>query len=200
LVLRTFIHSPAYRYLLATLYASTLRLTNDGALTYRLHDLKITLTPTSSLEFHPYHTSIRRGFCTITSLNWMPFVVGSRFPPRARNCLRIVHRYTRASWMLAIYLYDLALACNFETYRYFPLLTLMPFIFPVHIQSPLYLGLGHGLKKSSITTIASSPPHTSHLILFPPFFYLSRSTTQRESRLYLYIFLFRVSTPDMIHA
>jgi len=34
-VLRTFIHSLAYQYLLATLYASTLRLSNDGALTYR---------------------------------------------------------------------------------------------------------------------------------------------------------------------
>lgn len=34
-VLRTFIHSLAYQYLLATPYASTLRLSNDGALTYR---------------------------------------------------------------------------------------------------------------------------------------------------------------------
>jgi len=97
----------------------------------------------------------------------MPFVVGSRFPPRTRNCLRIVLRYTRAIWMLAIYLYDWALACNFETYRYFPLPTFMPFIFPVHIQSPLSLGLGHRLMKSTITTIASSSTYKSFDFFLP---------------------------------
>lgn len=138
LVLRTFILSLAYQYLLATLYASTLRLSNDGALTYRHHDLKITFTSTL-MEPPTSLTSIRRGFCTITSVLSLPSVAGSAPPPRARNRPRIAFCYTRATWMPAMdFLCDWALACNFETYRYFP--TPYPHSchsFPnVHIQFP----------------------------------------------------------------
>lgn len=75
---RIFILSLAHHYLLATLYAFTLRLLNDGALTYRIHDLKITYVYYSDGIHHL--TSIHRSLCTITSVNSLLCTVGSTPP------------------------------------------------------------------------------------------------------------------------
>jgi len=56
----SFIRSPIHTA--GHLYASTLRLLNDGTLTYRLHDFKITFTPTTLMETL---TSHHAGVCVL---------------------------------------------------------------------------------------------------------------------------------------
>lgn len=113
-------------------------------------------------------TSIRRGFCIITSLiSLLHPTVGStpsNVLPLSRNCARISFRYTRATWMLLVMicLGDSALACNLKLIVIaHHLLTCRSFS-AVHIQSFfVQLGLGHRLMKSIITTSASSPIYNS---------------------------------------
>jgi len=108
-----------------SLYASTLRLTDRSNATLS-RPLKTILTSTTLMECPPL-ASIHRGFCTITSSislrHTMVFVI-------ARNCTRIALLYTRATWIWLdmISLGNRALACNFETYRYFLPSAHMPFI------------------------------------------------------------------------
>lgn len=93
-----------------------------------------------------------------------------------------------------LFLCDWVLACDCETYRY-------PLPHPhschsfshVHLRFSLHVGLGHCPVRLTITTPASYPS-TSHSTSLEFFFSIPESTIQRESRLYRYIFLFRVST------
>jgi len=155
----TFRHrSCVHSFFHSTLYVSTLRLSNDGALTYHFHDLKITLTSATHMESPASH-QYGRGLCTITSvLSLLPWLVQ---PPPQLLPLLSVHafRYTRAAWVPAmIHLWGWVLGCNFETYRYScHLLTCRSFSFLMYIYNFHPCPLGHDLMKSTITTFASYP-------------------------------------------
>lgn len=127
----------AFRQVLRTftlsLYASTLRST-DRSNVSSLHDLKTILTSTTHTHGMPPLASIHRGFCTITSFISLRHIMVGSTPSNvfviARNCTRIALLYTRATWMWLdmISLGNWALACNFETYRYFLPSAHMPFL------------------------------------------------------------------------
>jgi len=112
-----------------TLYASTLRLLDQRiAITSALHDLKITITSATLMEY--LLTSLHRSFCTITSP--LRIMVGSTPSNVFATCLRLcaycISLYTR-DLDVAGYDFPRALACNFDTYRYSLLPAHMPFIF-----------------------------------------------------------------------
>ena len=116
LILRIFIPSLAYRHLLATLYASTLRPSKRRiALTYHIHDPKIMSTSPTPSSNHPSHI-YTPGFLyyyerdlAATFHGW--FNSFQHFCHSPQSVLRIAFRYTCATWMLAmIYLWDWASA------------------------------------------------------------------------------------------
>jgi len=152
------------------------------AATLPLHDLK-----NHSNVCYPHGTfalaSIHRGFCTITGLTSLLRPMVGSTPSNDfvlyAHCTSL-HTHTRMTRMrlATIYLGNLGLACNFETYRYSLPPAHMPLLFLVYIQFLLHFGLGHHhLMKSTITASASSPIYNSFYIsldsFFSPSLYLS---------------------------
>jgi hypothetical protein len=133
--------------------------------------------------------SMHRGFCTITGLiSLLRTMVGST-PSNVFSSTRIAPRYTRMTWMrlAMIYLGNLGLACNFETYRYSLQPAHMPLLFSCiyTTSSPLRSRTSpHEVNHHYICFI----PHIQLILHLSRFFFfsltISQSTTQCESRLY----------------
>lgn len=195
-VLGKLILSLAYRYSLATLYASTLRST----------DRRNASPPRPQNHphvYHPHGMSLSRIY-TMRFLYYYEFdlatMVGSTpsnvFVTRPKPYAHCVSAYTR----------DLDAAGYDFPRDWHWLVTSKPIVIPYHLPtcrsfSPVYIhllhfGLGHHLMKSTITTSAPSPytTHSTSPRLFSPSLSPDRPFSVRVDCVPIYIRISRFST------
>jgi hypothetical protein len=140
--------------------------------------LKIILTSTTPWNV-PSRIYTPRFMCTITGLILLLHPMVGSIPSNVfvtyPNRPRIAIRYTRATWMrlAMIFLGNLGLACNFETYRYSLPPAHMPLLFSCIYTTSPSLWPRTSPREVNHHHICFIPIYNSSYISLDPFFFLS---------------------------